>query len=504
MRGAKLVKSKRPKLEMLGPEEVKKIVEEAVQVLEKVGVFVENERGLELLDAANAVVDKKEKKAYIKAELVERCLKTAPSRIEVFDRDGEPALDLQGDNIHFDPGSAALRIYDMDLNQSRPPVTHDLIDFSRLTDSLSYLKAQSTALIPSDVPEEISDRYRLFIALQHSSKPIVTGTFAKDAFDVMKEMLVAVRGSGENLRAKALAIFDCCPSPPLKWSDLTCHDLICCAESGIPAELVSMPLCGATSPVTLAGALVQHTAENLSGIVIHQLAGPGAPIIYGGSPSFFDMRKGTTPMGAIETMMIDSAYAQIGKYLNLPTHAYMGLSDAKILDYQSGLESAVGAVLAALSGINVISGPGMLDFESCQSLEKLVLDNEICGMAYRLIQGIGFKDEVLALDLLKDVTSDERSLKTAATKRQFLTSPHTLKWFRKESFFPSEVIDRSNLGDWEKSGKRTAGERAKERVKKILSTHQPKPLSQEITKELTGIMQSQARLHNLEQLPLPR
>ena len=493
MRGAELERSNRPRLQVLNKEEIKKVVEEAVEVLEKVGIFMENERGLELLDAANAVVDKKERKAYIKAELVERCLKTAPSRIEVFDRDEKLALDLQGDNIHFDPGSAALRIYDLDLNQSRPPVIKDLINFSRLTDSLSYLKAQSTGLIPSDVPEAIADRYRLFIALQHSSKPIVTGTFTKDAFEVMKEMLVAVRGSEENLQGKPLAIFDCCPSPPLKWSDLTCHDLICCAESGIPAELVSMPLCGATSPVTLAGALVQHTAENLSGIVIHQIARPGSPIIYGGSPSFFDMRKGTTPMGAIETMMIDSAYSQIGKYFDLPTHAYMGLSDAKILDYQSGLESAVGGVLAALSGINVISGPGMLDFESCQSLEKLVLDNEICGMAYRLIQGIGFRDEALALNLLKEATSD---LKTQNSGKHFLTSPHTLKWFKQEAFFPSEVIDRSNLGDWEKSGKKTAGERAKEKVDKILSTHQPKPLPQEVIAELTRIMQSQVKLQD--------
>jgi trimethylamine--corrinoid protein Co-methyltransferase len=112
-------------------------------------------------------------------------------------------------------------------------------------------------------------------------------------------------------------------------------------------------------------------------------------------------------------------------------------------------------------------------------------------MAYRLIQGIEFRDEVLALNLLKEITSE----------KHFLTSPHTLKWFKKEAFFPSEVIDRSNLGDWEKSGKKTARERAKEKVKKILSTHQPKPLSKEVTAELTKIIKSQAKLHNLEQLP---
>jgi trimethylamine--corrinoid protein Co-methyltransferase len=211
-----LERANHPKLNILEKEEVKKIVQEAIEVLEKVGVFVENEKGLELLYGANCKVDKKGKKAYIKAELVEKCLKTAPSEIQIFDREGEFALDLHDDNVHFNPGSAALRIYDLDLNKSRPPVNNDLINFARLTDSLSYIKAQSTALIPSDVPEAIADRYRLFIALQHSSKPIVTGTFVKDGFEVMKEMLVAVRGSEENLKAKPLAIFDCCPSPVVR------------------------------------------------------------------------------------------------------------------------------------------------------------------------------------------------------------------------------------------------------------------------------------------------
>ena len=127
-------------------------------------------------------------------------------------------------------------------------------------------------------------------------------------------------------------------------------------------------------PATLAGSLVQHTAENLSGVLLGQLACEGAKVIYGGSPAVFDMRKGTTPMGAIETMMIDSAYNEIGKYLGLPTHGYMGLTDTKVVDAQSGAEAASGILLAALSGVNVVSGAGMMDFESCQSLEKLILD----------------------------------------------------------------------------------------------------------------------------------
>ncbi|MDP3024263.1 MAG: trimethylamine methyltransferase family protein [candidate division Zixibacteria bacterium] len=481
--------NRRPKLELLDKRRIEQIIDDALELLSKVGVFVENKEGLKLLDEAGAKIDKKKKRVHIKSELVQRCLKSAPKEIKVYDRVGRLALDLKGYNIHFDPGSAALWIYDLKKDKIREPVTSDLIRFAQLTDGLKYLKAQSTALIPSDVPKEIADRYRLFISLLYSSKPVVTGTFVKEGFEVMRDMLVSIRGSEDDLRREPLAIFDCCPSPPLKWSDLTCQNLIDCAKSGIPAELVSMPLTGATAPVTLTGALIQHTAENLSGIVIHQLAQKGSPIIYGGSPACFDMRTGTTPMGAIETMMIDSSYNQIGKYFGLPTHAYMGLSDSKTLDYQSGLESGIGAILAGLSGINVISGPGMLDFESCQSMEKLVIDNEICGMAYRLIEGIAFRKEPPFLELFKE----------EYLEKGFLTSPHTLKWFKEEVFFPSQVIDRFNLGEWLKKGKKTAVWRANELIEKIISSKSFDELSTEKKNELFKIIQSDAKKYGFDQ-----
>jgi len=288
----------RPLLEIINNSKVERILEEAYNVLEKVGVLIENQEALQLLESAGAKVDRNNQKAYFSKSFIEKCVKSAPNSISVFDRDGKPALQLEGNNIHFDPGSAALTILDWETQRQRKPVTRDLINFSRLTHYLGNIAAQSTGIVSSDVPQEIGDRYRLFIALQNSTKPVVTGTFALDAFDSMKAMLVAVRGSAENLRNKPLAIFDCCPSPPLKWSNLTCQNLIDCAKAGIPAELVSMPLTGATSPGTIAGAVVQHAAESLSGVIIHQLAHAGSPIIWGGSPAAFDMRQGTTTMGA--------------------------------------------------------------------------------------------------------------------------------------------------------------------------------------------------------------
>ncbi len=162
---------------------------------------------------------------------------------------------------------------------------------------------------------------------------------------------------------------------------LAAGNLIELAQARVPAELISMPLAGAAAPVTLLGSVVQHAAESLSGIAIHQLANPGAPIVWGGAPAIFDMRHGTTPMGAIETAMIDAAYAQVGKSLNLPTHAYLGASDAKIGGCPGRNGKRLSALIGALAGINMISGAGMLDFLACQSPEKLVVDAEGIAMA---------------------------------------------------------------------------------------------------------------------------
>lgn len=195
-------------------------------------------------------------------------------------------------------------------------------------------------------------------------------------------------------------------------------------------------------------------------------------------------------MGAIETMMIDSAYGQIGKHLNLPTHAYMGLSDSKINDSQAGLESGIGAVLAALSGINVVSGPGMLDFESCFSLEKLAVDNEICGMAYRLIEGIAQRDEPLATDLFAGLAADSH----------FLSSPHTRKWYRQEHTFPG-LIDRHEYEAWEGLGRKSMEERAASEVERILKDHPPRPVQEDIRQEIERIMKADAAENGISTLP---
>jgi trimethylamine--corrinoid protein Co-methyltransferase len=306
----------------------------------------------------------------------------------------------------------------------------------------------------------------------------------------MKDMLVAVAGSEKALAEKPTAVFDVCPSPPLKWSDITCQNLIDCAKTSIPAQLISMPMAGANAPVTLAGAVVQHTAECLSGVVIHQLANPGAPIVWGGSPATFDMRKGTTPMGAVGTWMINCAYVEVGKALGLPTHSYLGMTDAKIVDAQCGLESS-SAFFPALVGANMISGPGMMDYESCVSYEKMVVDAEILGMAQRMVAGIDGRQTPIATEIMQEL----------GHSGNFLSHPHTVKWFREEFYIPSEVIDRDSMEAWEKKGAKSTWDRASERVDKLLEQYQPSPISDEIKKELRDITTKAANKFGMKELP---
>jgi len=196
-------------------------------------------------------------------------------------------------------------------------------------------------------------------------------------------------------------------------------------------------------------------------------------------------------MGAVETWMISSAYVQIGKALGLPTHAYMGMSDTKIIDAQCGLESMGSNFIAALSGANMISGCGMLDLESCLSFEKLVIDAEIIGMAKRFVKGIEVRDNPIALSLMQK----------SGHKGEFLTLPHTRKWYREEQYLPSEVIDRASYEGWKSRGEKSTFERARDRVEKLITDYQPTKITEELRQELRAITLRAAQSFGMQSLP---
>lgn len=484
----------RPKLEFLSRETVDRALDEAYDLLMDPGVRVHYNEALQLLADAGATVDMESRVAKIPRSLAEKAVDTAPSSFHLYNLDGEPVVHYGGDDVHFDPGSAAIEIADYGANQSRAPITQDCENFVRLAEMLPQIDAVATSIVCDDVPKGMSDWYRLYLLLLYARKPIVTGTFAIESFAIMHDLLVAVAGSADALAENPRAIFDVCPSPPLLWSDITCANLIDAARAEVPAQLVSMPLMGATGPATVIGSAVQHAAECLSGITIHQLAKPGSPIVWGGSPASFDMRTGTPPMGAMATMMLDCTYSQIGKMIKpggLPTHAYLGMSDTKIVDAQTGLESASGAILGALTGINMMSGPGMIDFESCFSLEKLVIDAEIVGMAKRLVRGVDDTMEPLAVDVMREV----------GHAGNFLKTKHTRRHFRTEDYIPTGVIDRDYRQTWFDKGALDINSRAHRRVEQLIAAYEPLPLADDVVHELQAIATRHAEGAGLDQLP---
>jgi trimethylamine--corrinoid protein Co-methyltransferase len=447
----------RPRIQLLSPEVIGRILREAFELLMSPGVRVGSAPVVELLRSAGvevlAGVADNDGVARIPERLVQQCLASAPRDFYLYNRQGEKAVHYGGDDVHFDPGSCCVQMLDPETLEARPSEIRDLVRIVQVTETLPQFAAQSTAVVCNDACSDacsdrraasaIGDLYRLFVVLQHSNKPVVTGSFSAAGLPGMIDLLAADSGSPDKLRQQPRAVFDVCPSPPLNWSEFGSRNLLDLARAGVPAQIVSMPLAGGTAPVTLAGSVTQHAAEVLAGITLHQLAGPGAPVVWGGAPAIFDMRTGGAPMGAVETAMLNMACAEVGKHLGLPTHGYLVATDSKLVDAQAGAESARSAMLGALAGINMISGAGMLESLASFSVEKLVIDAESIASAYRLARGIEVRGGEVRGEKVPRETLATAMFARTGLSGEFLQLKETRALFRQEQHLPSPVIDRS-------------------------------------------------------------
>ena len=441
---------------------------------------------MRLLADNGARVDAKKNLALIPENLISESLEKVPRHIALHTREHKEALPLSGENVYYSPGSTVPFILDRD-ETLRKPLSSDLVNLVRLTDALDNIELQSTALVLSDVPDNIGDAYRLYLVLKNSPKPIMTGAFRTQGLRNMRKLLQIAAGGAEELARWPIAVFCACPTTPLTWGEFGVQTLMQCGDSGIPVEIVPAPQLGISCPATLAGSLVQLNAEFLSGLVISQLARSGAPLIYGGVTAAFDMRYANARSAAIESMMLVSGYAQMGKHYGLPTSTYSGDTDAKTIDAQAGLEAGVGIVLATLSGVNIVSGPGGMNFLYMQSLEKLVIDDAICGMARRLRRGILLNEDTIALD----------AIKKAGPGGQFLNLKHTLDWALKEQFMPSQVVDRQTLDVWKAKGAKDSAANAADIVQRLLREHKPEPLPTETEERLDAAAMEMSRTGTL-------
>jgi len=463
----------RPALSVLEPALVDRIIDESFTVLEQVGVLIDDERALARLGDGGIGRDAASGRVKFPRAALERALAASPSSLTLHDRDGEPAAVLEGDNVHFVPGSSALRVLDRRTQQHRDAVTADFVEFVKLADGLRNISYLSTAFVPKDVPNDLSDAWRLYLVLAHSKRPVVSGSFTAWGVPRMAELMALFRDGREDLARRPMSIFTCCPNTPLRWGEDPVANIVDCAEWGIPIEIVPVLLLGMISPATTVGALVLHTAEVLSGLAVAQAVRPGTPVIFGGAPASFHMQFMTNPMTAVEALRVYCGYAQVAKRLGLPCQAYMALSDSKWNDPQAGMETGVGAFLAASAGINSVSGPGMLDFVNSFSLEKLVFDDEIVAHAKHFVRPVQVQDDVPARELLVELVREQH----------LLTSEHTLAHWPAELYLPGPTLDRTNWEQWTEQGSRDWRARCNEVIDATLSAYEVEPLAADVRRE---------------------
>jgi len=419
---------------------------------------------------------------------VEEALESAPSSITLYDRDGNPHATLEGDKVHFIPCSSALRILDRRTGEIRNPESIDYVEYVKVANGLKHLSYLSTAFIPKDVPQDIADAWRLYLVSSYSKKPIVSGAFTAFGVPRMGEVMSFFREDKDDLADKPLSIFTCCPNTPLRWGEDPICNLMDCAEWGIPIEVVPVLLLGMISPVTTVGALVLHTAEVVSGIAIAQRIRPGAPVLFGGAPASFHMKLMTNPMTAVEALQLYCGYVQIAKHLKIPSQAYMALSDSKFNDPQAGAESGIGAILAALVGVNSVSGPGMLDYVNCFSLEKLAFDDEIAAHAHRFIEPVEIKDDLPTQPLIDELVRE----------KHLMMSEHTLGHWPEELYIPGPMVDRTNWDQWEEQGSKKFKERAREVIEECLEDYDVEPVDPKLHAEIRRLFVSTCHEKDVE------
>jgi len=481
----------RPTLNVLDPDLIERILDEAKRVLAEVGIEVRGTVLRQRLLDAGLPLDGSGMRVLFPRDVVDRGIETAPKSFVLYDRDGNPLADLGGDRVHFVPGSSGLRVLDHRTGETRLADSTDFVEYVRLADGLRNIAYLATAFSTNaDIEPQVSDAWRLYMALTNSKKPVVSGAFTEHGVRRMVEMLELFRRDRADLIARPLTIFTITATGNFRYSEDSCQNLIDCVEAGIPVEIVPVTLMGLIAPVTLVGATVFHAVDVLAGITMAQVVRPGAPVLFGGAPATFHMRLASAPMAAIEALHLDVAYVAVAKALGLPCQSYMALSDGKLIDAQAGAETFGSALLAALAGVNSVSGPGMLDFVLVFSLAKLVFDDEMCGQALHFVREARPLDDLPVSELIDQLLADQH----------LIMSPHTLRHWPSELYLPTVVVDRDNRENWLKAGGADAAARATAEVDRRLAAYRPIETDDAVDEELRRIIR--AGLHDQTELPV--
>jgi trimethylamine--corrinoid protein Co-methyltransferase len=488
----------RPSLRVLPDDLIGQILDEAKRVLAETGMEIRSPEMRRRLVAAGLPLNAAGDRILFPRDVVEAAIASAPRSFTLYDRDGNPHADLGGDRVHFVPGSSGLKWLDHRTGELRLANSTDFVDYVRLGDGLDHIAYLATAFSTNDdIEPGVSDAWRLYMVLANSKKPVVSGAFTEHGVPRMVELMQLFRADRADLVARPMSIFTITATGNFRYSEDSCQNLIDCVEAGIPVEIVPVTLMGLVAPVTTVGATVFHTIDVLAGITMAQVIRPGAPVLFGGAPATFHMKVASSPMAAIEAVQLDAAYTAVAKALDLPCQSYMALSDAPILDAQAGAETFGSALIAALAGVNSVSGPGMLDFLLVFSLPKLVFDDEMCGQALRFVREIRVMDDLPVQALVDKVMTDQH----------LIMADHTSAHWPTELHLPSPVIMRDNREGWLRAGGKDTYGRACDEVDRRLAAYQPIETDPAVDAEMRRIIMSglvdQRELPSLPPAPAP-
>lgn len=462
-------------LQVADPQDLHSIHEATLDVLWQTGSVFEDPGALELLASAGAAVDGAGV-VRVPPDLVEKAIETAPSSITLFTRDGREAMSLERGRVYCGSGSDCPYVIDHETGLRRPATKRDIEIFTRLSDALPNIDFVMSMALASDEPASTADLHHFQAMVANTTKPVCFTAVEHENLVRICDLAAIIAGSRQSLRERPFLILYAMPSPPLRHSHIALKNLIHCARESIPVVYGSGTAMGLTGPMTVAGGTVSSNVDVLAGLVVHQLAHPGAPFIYGGGVSVFDMQTTIDSYGAPEHHLADALNAQVAHHYDLPSWGYAADTDSKVLDLQACLEFMGATMMGMLSNYNLLHDVGYLESGLTASCESLVLGNEVIEYVRRMLQPVLINQGTLAVESIKHV----------GPGGTFLTEDQTLANLR--AFWFSPLVDRRRYDGWVAAGSLTLQDRLTSRVREILASHQPVPLEPSIAESVDSFI----------------
>ncbi len=464
------------RFQILTGDQIERIYYAALDVLEISGARLSHEKALELFSNSDAVVSDTNH-VRIPTAMVEQALRSYPSKSNLTGRDGKRSIKLQRNEVAFGSGADARFVYDRKSGERRKATFADVEAAARIVDYLPRLDFCMSHGLVSDAPNARTyDRHQFLAMVRNCTKPLVVTSVDAAGLKDQWQMACLIRGGEKEFRLNPLFATLIRSDSPLMSSNDTVDKLLFATEKGIPAVYTPCSVLGVSAPASIAGVLVQTLADALFNLVLCNLRKPGMPLILGGIQTVTARDKDTPSYGSPELHLTSAAMTEVYKWLGLMSSSPGGCTDAKIVDEQAASESVMSLYNSLMAGTNLIHQIGCLDGGLTGSLASLVMCDEIIGMIEQIGKGIQVTDETLALDLLKEV----------GPGGEFLSHDHTYDHW-KEWFRPT-IIDRSNYEVWSDSGSKTYNDRLEPEVDRILESHAPEPLDENIVQEMKKII----------------